>query len=105
MARGFSRRKCWGYQALVTQAVELVRYRSLVTNLVAKDLKVRYKSSVLGFLWSLLNPLLMMLVFTFVFTHLLGERFVHFPVFVLIGLLSWNWTAASIVGGTTSLID
>lgn len=90
---------------MVAQAVELVRYRSLVTNLVAKDLKVRYKASVLGFFWSLLNPLLMMLVFTFVFTQLLGERVPHFPVFVLIGLLSWNWTAASVSAGTTSLVD
>jgi lipopolysaccharide transport system permease protein len=103
------RRAAWRRQRggwdVVTQAVELVRYRSLVTNLVAKDLKVRYKSSVLGFLWSLLNPLLMMLVFTFVFTQLLGETIPHFPVFVLIGLLSWNWTAASVTGGTTALVD
>jgi ABC-type polysaccharide/polyol phosphate export permease len=90
---------------VVAQAVEIVRYRSLVGNLVAKDLKVRYKSSVLGFFWSLLNPLLIMLVFTFVFTQLLGETIPHFPVFVLIGLLSWNWTAASVSGGTTSLVD
>lgn len=90
---------------MVSQAAELVRYRSLVSNLVAKDLKVRYKNSVLGFLWSLLNPLLMMLVFTFVFTKLLGESIPDFPVFVLIGLLSWNWTAASVAGGTTALID
>jgi ABC-type polysaccharide/polyol phosphate export permease len=94
-----------GIQALVAQAVELVRYRSLVTNLVAKDLKVRYKSSVLGFFWSLLNPLLMMLVFTFVFTQLLNVEIEHFPVFVLIGLLSWNWTAASVGEGTTALVD
>jgi len=100
------RGECWGNQALVAQAVELVRYRSLVTNLVAKDLKVRYKSSVLGFFWSLLNPLLMMLVFTFVFTQLLsGVTIDHFPVFVLIGLLSWNWAAASVGEGTTALID
>jgi lipopolysaccharide transport system permease protein len=90
---------------VVAQAVELVRYRSLVANLVAKDLKVRYKSSVLGFFWSLLNPLLMMLVFTFVFTQLLGETIPHFPVFVLIGLLAWNWTATSVSGGTTALMD
>lgn len=89
---------------MVAQAVELVRYRSLVTNLVAKDLKVRYKSSVLGFFWSLLNPLLMMLVFTFVFTQLLGETIEHFPVFVLIGLLSWNWTSASVSAANTCLI-
>lgn len=90
---------------LVNQAVELIRYRSLVTNLVAKDLKVRYKSSILGFFWSLLNPLLMMLVFTFVFTQLLGDNIPDFAVFVLIGLLAWNWTATSVSGGTTSLVD
>ncbi len=90
---------------MVSQAAELIRYRSLVTNLVAKDLKVRYKSSVLGFFWSLLNPLLMMLVFTFVFTQLLDQTIPHFSVFVLIGLLSWNWTATSLSAGTTSLID
>ncbi len=91
--------------AVVQNAVELVRYRSLLSNLVAKDLKVRYKNSILGFFWSLLNPLLMMLVFTFVFTQLLGETIEHFPVFVLIGLLSWNWTAATVAGGTTALLD
>lgn len=90
---------------MVSQAVEVVRYRSLVANLVAKDLKVRYKSSILGFFWSLLNPLLMMLVFTFVFTQLLGETTPDFPVFVLIGLLAWNWTATSVSAGTTALID
>ena len=47
---------------------ELFRYRELVFNLTVRELKARYKSSVLGFFWSLLNPLGMMLVFTFVFT-------------------------------------
>ncbi|MEI2618195.1 MAG: ABC transporter permease [Thermomicrobiales bacterium] len=90
---------------MVSQTAEIIRYRSLIGNLVAKDLKVRYKSSMLGFFWSLLNPLLMMMVFTFVFTKLLGETIPHFPVFVLIGLLSWNWTSTSIAAGTTSLVD
>ncbi len=87
------------------QALELFRYRSLMRNLITKDLKVRYKNSVLGFFWSLLNPLLMMLVFTFVFTQLLGETIPDFPVFVLIGLLSWNWTATSIAAGTMSIVS
>jgi ABC-type polysaccharide/polyol phosphate export permease len=90
---------------MLAQTAEFVRYRSLLGNLVAKDLKVRYKNSVLGFLWSLLNPLLMMLVFTFVFTQLLDNTIDHFAVFVLIGLLSWNWTAASVGGGTRVLVD
>jgi lipopolysaccharide transport system permease protein len=103
---GYGRsRKAQESSQVASQAAELFRYRSLVTNLVAKDLKVRYKSSVLGFFWSLLHPLLMMLVFTFVFTKLLGETIPDFPVFVLIGLLAWNWTAASVSGGTTSLIS
>lgn len=90
---------------MVAQAAELIRYRSLIANLVSKDLKVRYKNSVLGFLWSLLNPLLMMLVFTFVFTQLLGETIADFPVFVLTGLLAWNWTAVSISTGTKAITD
>jgi lipopolysaccharide transport system permease protein len=48
--------------------LELVQYRELILNLIIRELKARYKSSALGFLWSLLNPLGMMLVFTFVFT-------------------------------------
>lgn len=90
---------------MVNQAVELVQYRSLIRNLVAKDLKVRYKNSVLGFVWSLLNPLLMMVVFTFVFTQLLNQKIPDFPVFVLAALLPWNWTATAVAAGTTTLVD
>lgn len=92
---------------MIAQAAELIRYRSLVFNLVSKDLKVRYKNSVLGFMWSLLNPLLMMLVFTFVFTQLIGVvgTIENFPVFVLIGLLAWNWTATSVAAGTKAITD
>jgi lipopolysaccharide transport system permease protein len=92
---------------MVAQATELIRYRSLVANLVSKDLKVRYKNSVLGYFWSLLNPLLMMLVFTFVFTQLIGvgDTIPNFPVFVLTGLLAWNWTATSVAAGTKAITD
>lgn len=90
---------------MASQAVELIQYRSLIMNLVAKDLKVRYKNSVLGFLWSLLNPLLMMVVFTFVFTKLLNQDIAAFPVFLLAGLLPWNWTATAVAAGTTTLVD
>ena len=58
-------------QRLSARLAELWRYRDLVRNLALRDLKARYKSSVLGFVWSLLNPLLMMLVFTVVFTVML----------------------------------
>lgn len=67
---------------------ELIYYRELVRNLVVRDLKVRYKNSVLGFLWSLLNPLMMMVIFTVVFTIMLPNNTIdRFPVFVLCALL------------------
>ena len=79
-------------------------YRELVGNLVVRDLKVRYKSSVLGFLWSLLNPLLLMAVFTVVFTIMLPNYSVpYFPVFVLCGLLPWNFFTTSIMTSVTSI--
>lgn len=90
---------------MVTRMRAVVDYRDLLKNLVVRDLKVRYRNSFLGFVWSLLNPLLMMLVFTFVFTTLMPTgQFQPFEVFLLVALLPWNWTAASVVAGTTSLV-
>lgn len=83
---------------------ELWRFRGLVYNLVARDLKVRYKNSALGVLWSLLNPLLMMVVFTAVFTVMRGQSVSDFPVFVLIGLLPWQFFANSVAAATGSVV-
>lgn len=83
---------------------ELLRYRELVANLVARDLKVRYKSSVLGFLWSLLNPILMMLVFYVVFTVLLARGIQAFPLFILSALLPWHFFATSVTAGLKSIV-
>jgi len=90
---------------MASQAVEIIQYRSLLRNLVAKDLKVRYKNSALGFVWSLLHPLLLMVVFTFVFTQLLDQDTPAFPVFVLTALLPWHWTSTAVTAGTASLVD
>lgn len=89
------------------QARHLLQYHDLIRNLVIRDLKVRYKNSVLGVLWSLMNPLLMMVVFTVVFTVMAPVRSasVHnFPVFMLCGLLPWNFFAASVIGSTVSIV-
>ena len=76
---------------------ELIRYRELVQNLVVRDLKARYKNSVLGFLWSLLNPLLTMAVFTVVFTFMMPNNQIDkFPVFLLCALLPWNFFQAAL---------
>jgi ABC-type polysaccharide/polyol phosphate export permease len=85
---------------------ELWAYRNLILNLVVRDLKVRYKNSVLGILWSLLNPLLMMLVFTFVFKVLAGSsELPAYPAFILSGVLAWNLFSASVMGATGSIVS
>ena len=84
----------------------LFGYRDLLRNLVARDLKVRYKNSALGIIWSMLNPLGMMLVFTVVFTILIPDNAIErFPIFVLCGLLPWNWFTGSVVGSIYSVVN
>jgi lipopolysaccharide transport system permease protein len=84
---------------------EVIRYRELVLNLVMRELKARYKNSVLGFFWSLLNPLGMMLVFTFVFTVMLpNNQIPNYPVFFLCGFLPWQFFSAGVMTSMSSII-
>lgn len=85
---------------------ELVRYRFLLRNLILRDLKVRYRNSVLGVLWSLLNPLLMMLVYTVLFTVLIPNNDIRqYPVFILVALIPWNFLSGSLLSGTVSVTE
>ncbi len=80
-------------------------YRELIMNLTVRDLKARYKNSILGIGWSLFNPLLMMLVFTLVYAVMLGQSNRHdYPAFILAGLLPWNFFSAAIMGSTSSIV-
>jgi lipopolysaccharide transport system permease protein len=88
---------------VLASLIELVRYRELLKNLVARDLKVRYRDSILGFIWCLLNPLLMMAVFTFVFTVLMRNSLPNYPVFILTGILAWNFHSTAVTGAITSI--
>jgi ABC-type polysaccharide/polyol phosphate export permease len=89
-----------------TSLAELWQYRELLYNLTVRDLKVRYKNSVLGIAWSLLNPILMMLVFTVVYTVMLGESDQRdYAAFILCGLLPWNFFSGSIMGGVGSVVN
>lgn len=93
-------RSIWNHLA------ELWFYRELTWNLVVRDLKVRYRNSLLGVLWSLFNPLLMMVVFTVVFTVMTPYSDVKkFPVFVLCAILPWNFFSASVIGSIRSIVD
>jgi len=91
---------------MLARARQAIDYRDLLYNLVVRDLKVRYKHSFLGFFWSLLNPLLLMGVFTFVFTQLLpASAKPAYPIFFLSALLPWNWCSASVTGTLGSIVN
>ncbi len=87
------------------KARELWGYRALIGNLVLRDLRVRYKGSALGYLWTQLAPLMMMLVFWFVFSVFQPNGLAMFPIFLICGLLPWNFCAEAVNGGARSIID
>ncbi len=83
---------------------ELVSYREILMNLIRKELKVKYTASALGAVWSLLNPVVFLAVFSFV-VLVLGNRIPDYPVFLLSGLLAWNFFSASLQAGARSVVD
>ena len=84
---------------------ELIGYREILGNLIRKELKVKYTSSVLGAAWSMLNPILYLAVFTFVFKVVLTSGVPDFPVYLLSGLLAWNFFATSVSLSARSIVD
>jgi lipopolysaccharide transport system permease protein len=87
---------------------QLPKYRGLIQSLVARDLKARYRGSVLGYFWSFVNPLLLLTIYNFVFTYLLQNRaegLQPYAVFMFTALLPWTWFSSSLGEATGSLIS
>jgi ABC-2 type transport system permease protein len=82
----------------------LASHREVLANLTRKELKVKYAASILGAVWSLLNPLVYLAVFTFV-TTVLGTNIPNYPVYLLSGLLAWNLFSAAVSSGARSVIE
>jgi lipopolysaccharide transport system permease protein len=83
--------------------MSLYDYRELIKNLVVSDLKVKYANSILGFAWSLLNPLLMMLVLYFVFSNFFGSGG-NFVLYILTGLLVWRFFSIGTTAALASVV-
>ena len=79
----------------IKEISEIIRYRDLLRNLVARDIKVRYRRSFLGFVWVMLNPLLMMLILYVVFSELFKVSTKNFTVYLLSGITLWNFFSPS----------
>lgn len=84
---------------------ELLRYRNLVKHLVHKDIKLKYRDSAVGLLWSLANPLLMLFVYTLAFKVIMRSDIENFGYFLLIGLLPWTFFSQSLIVASTSVLD
>jgi|CXWL01.1.fsa_nt_gi ABC-type polysaccharide/polyol phosphate export permease len=88
---------------MIAMIRQLHRYRDLILELVARDLKVRYRRSTLGFLWTMLQPLLMMLVLQVAFAAVFRLNVENYAVYVLAGVLFWNFFSQTIVTSMNSL--
>src|SRR5262245_27364509 len=85
----------------------LYRYRTLIHSLVSRELKARYRGSILGFFWSFVNPLLLLTVYTIVFNYILPNRGLEtqpYALFLFTGLLPWTWFSSSLLESSNILI-
>ncbi len=87
------------------------RYRVLIQNLISRELKARYRGTVLGFLWSFINPLLLMIIYTIVFGFIIGPRdpafgksSILYALFLFCGVLPWSWFASSSIESANILM-
>jgi lipopolysaccharide transport system permease protein len=90
---------------LLGSLVALVQFRELIRNLVFKDLKLKYRGSFFGFLWSMLNPLVMITVYLIAFKYIMQVRSGNFVFLLLLGILAWTFFAASASMGAGAIVD
>lgn len=83
---------------------ELYTYREMIFSMIRRDIRGKYKASALGFLWTFLNPLLQLFIYTMVFSVILRAGIEDFYIYLFIGLVPWNFFAASVSGGAFCVV-
>ncbi len=83
---------------------EIYQYRQMIFSLVKKDLRGRYKGSVLGFLWTFINPLMQLVVYTFVFTYIMKAGIDKYYLYLFVALIPWIFFSSSLTGGSSSIV-
>lgn len=91
--------------ACVENIEELWQYRALLWSMIVRELQVRYRGSLFGFLWTFLNPVFQMLVYSLVFSVYMRNDMLNYTYFLFVGLLPWNWMATSFQTGTSAISD
>ena len=84
---------------------ELYQYRELLKTNVKKEIRGKYKGSWLGVLWTFLNPLLQLLVYSFVFPYILRVNVEHYTIFMMVALVPWTFFTTAVQNGTASIIN
>jgi lipopolysaccharide transport system permease protein len=84
--------------------VDLVQVCDLLWELTLRDLRIRYKRSILGLLWALLNPLAQIIIFSFLFVHVMPLGVAHYTTFVFCGVLGWSWFSSAVIGAAGSVV-
>ena len=92
-------------ESIMKNLTELYDYRQMIFSLVKKDLRGRYKGSALGFLWTFLNPLLQLVVYSIVFSTIFRNNIEKFYLYLFIGLLPWMFFSSSLTVGSVSVIS
>ncbi|RKH08506.1 ABC transporter permease [Corallococcus praedator] len=95
----------YGWPCMLRNLRELYQYRGLLLSLTQRELKARYRNSVLGFLWTFLNPMLQMGVYSLLFTVYMRQKIEGYTYFVFVGLLPWIWFSTSLGAGASSISD
>jgi lipopolysaccharide transport system permease protein len=93
-----------GWKMSVKHLANLYAYRQLIWQLAWSEFKLRYKNSVLGYFWSLLEPLLMLTVLYYVFSHLMKTQIENYQLFLLLGIIIWNFISRATTIGMNSIV-